>query len=603
MMSKKHSKAAAPAANTQQPEEARNMQVQQAAAPEAAVNQQAPYVVGTETSVNMHQVGKNLDYLPMWIPIDRTVGFGEFEEWLKSNSPEVLLRDIDKYLEANQIEQTFDGFVFKEINHPKLDDLIAGQETHGDISFTALKDGSDKGDVIQFIIGARAKEDGSGWYESIVGWPEGAKLEIELESATPETPAKPAQDKIRMALFANNGNSRPAGMIRHLQAPQMPMGRHDFERWFNENVTYSYGLTDEFVDKILNCTAVTAANDDVRFFIHHALPAELAAAVTAGGDPSIAGYLDVVVVKQVDGHAGEFRQVGLFNFTTRAVTVPSVPQMVEAIDTFIHPDKRGATSVNFDADEVYTFQQFSDLFKAFDKDGAANLQQYQISVRNIIRRLYEKAAGSSLFLKAKRVAYPRLGVSNLIQAGKVSVDVYDTYTSIDAAKPLVTFDLFTGLSSDVFMNRNVELIQGVECPAADELKQRTEVAREQARLDTLATIGAIPGNASAGAVESVNPAVQAAKDRAVRNFGNGALTKFESTSYLFFMGTVQGILPLLNAKNSERLNTFLDYLGGAYGDTGESATFSFVFYDGQNLTIDIVEPTGNNQHFELKLAK
>jgi hypothetical protein len=564
-----------------QPEEASNMQVQQA----------------TPENANMVQVGKGLDYLPMYTPIGEVLKFTHFVEWLKANMLETVVDDFDQYLTGLDIEAKFDGFRFKHVQHPPLEEVTKGEKVYGEIVFECLKDGEYSGHDLQFIIGAQEKADNVGYYEAIIGWPE------DKPTAKAEKPAhqpeQPPRDQIRMSLFATNGNQRSTSGVRQLQAPKNTMQANEFAVWFNNNATNTnrLHLFERLKQLILDAPSVVdrAPDQERRFFINVAAHAQLAPAVVGKGDPSIAGYLDVVVVEEVKNRPGEFRQTGLFNFTTAAKSVPNVGEVAEYIDAYIHPDHRGAVSVNIDPDQVYTFGQLADLFKAYDPDGSHNLLQYQASVYNLLRRLYGKEVGPHLYMKAIRMAHPSLRGNGNIEPGKITVKVFNQYVSIDQDTPLVTFDLITGLGSDTFNDRNVELIQSVECQAADELKARTEAAREQARVETLETIGAAPGHAK----EANEQAVVGKQPKDSLGMG---VTKFQSDSFEFFKGTLMGVLPLLSTADlADRVNNTIEFMDRTYHGTATGATFEFTFVDGVELVIDAKEPNGNYTYFGIKL--
>jgi hypothetical protein len=586
------------------PEEASNMQVQQA---------------GTENA-NMLQVGKGLDYLPMWAPIDQIVSYDHFVEWLKANAPETIIDDLDQHLKNLDVESMFDGFRFKEVDHPALDAVVKGEKVYGEIKFECLSGGEYHDMDIEFIIGAQEKFGNVGYYEAIVGWPEGATTKIMADTEGKPSKSVPkagveVPEKIRMSLFATNGNKRDSDGVRKLQPPQMTMSQDEFVSWFNTNATSTNSLhTLQKLDTIvLSSPAVKNYNSEkLRFFADVRLHAQHAPIGTSDGDSNISGYLDVAVVREVDNRPGEFRQVGLFNFTTRVVQVPDSTTMGEYIDAYIHPDSRGSVTVAIDADQVYTFGQLaSDLFQGFDKEGAQNLLNYQSSIRNILRRLYGKEVGPHLHMKAVRVANPVLQNNGTIDPGKITVKVFDQYLGIDQNKPLVSFDLVTGLGSDTFMNRNVELIQGVECKAADELKDRTDAAREQARLDTLKSIGAETEETDETAYLLSSPAnadrlkesiAELRRGEAVTKtiYGTG-MTTFRSDSFLFFKGTVMGVLPLVSAELADRINDTIEFLDRTYHDTDLKAAFEFKFDDGVELVIEVTEVGGNHIHIGIKL--
>ncbi|BDD79623.1 hypothetical protein [Burkholderia phage FLC9] len=581
------------------PEEARNMQVQQA------------------ENTNMVSVGKGLDYLRMYEPLDKVLKYTEFIEFLKANMPETIVDDFDKHMFNLDVENMFDSFRFKDVNHPSLDALTKGEDAYGEIVFECGKDGKFTNMDISFILGGQKKFGDMGWYEAIVGWPEGATKQLladqegkkpsgeqqaapEAKEGEPTQPMRPPRDQIRMSLFATNGNARKSdGYVRKLSTHSGMMDKVGLLNMFVQNSTNKEHLdSPERIEQLIFSSPATQGDPArVRYFATIPLHADLARVISSNAtDDGIVGYLDVSVVEDVPSRPGEYRQIGLFNFTTRAVQLPPArgasQTPMELIDTYIHPDTRGTTSVSFDADQPYGFIAMADLFKAFDKIGADNLLKYQASVRGIIKRLYGKEVGPNLHMKLVRVANPVLRASGKLDAGKITVKVFDTYLAIDEETPLLTFDLITGLTSDHFMNRNVEMIQGVVCQAEEELDKRTKEAREQARVETLQ---AIKATTSGPAVDDDH---QHGVDGIVKHV---TPTTFKTGSYQFFMGTIQGVLPLLSEAKSQRLHDFMECVTRSIGDTMTPAEFEFVFTDDVELVIDIKEADGSLLHFGLKL--
>jgi hypothetical protein len=565
------------------------------------------------SSTNMMQTGPGLDYLQIWEPIDAIKSFTEFEEWLKANMSETIVDDFDQHMKNLDVENKYEGFCFKEVNHPSLPLLVKGEETYGDITLWCLPSLESKPivpstDTITFVIGTRKKEKG-GWEEMIVGWPEDTTIVIPVGKKADQTklpdlanPA-PVAEKFRPSAFQSTNATQKGADLKLIDgAVGTLMDAETFVNWMVKNAANKEHLNDPKAIRriVLDSPVLQNRNPrlDLRFYVNVRLHAKNKTVLVGREDAGVSGFLDVVVTERVSTESMERRQVALFSFLTYPTLQQSdtlivqTPQLHEKVLSYIQPHSRGTVMVEFDPDQPYTFQQFSDMFKAYDTFAAEQLNNYQLEVRNILRRLYGKEPGTALYLKAWRLAAPRQHDNGAITAGVIVLNVYDKYQQMDEGVPLLQFKLITGLQSDTFIDRNVELVQGCECEAAQELDRQLKDAKEEARMRTLEAVGLstqktpVDLNWTQG-----EPAKRSCTtEKNLKKIPDRTATTFKTGSFAFFKGTITGLFPLMQKTEADRVSNFVDYLANEYALEGEHGeVFEVTYLDHDHIAIVVTE--------------
>ena len=569
-----------------QPEEASNMSKQDNAAQTS------------EVGSNMMQAGKRLEYLSMWEPIKNARPFSYFEDWLKRNTSSEFVYDTVKHLVKQNLFGKYQGFMFKEVNHPKLDDLEEGKESFGDITFWCLPTLESQPlphvtDEITFIVGAKQNEDKSAWVETLVGVPEAEAVEF-----PPATDLKPVE-KFRPSAFGSlNENANKDGLKLLDQGLNTLMTGEEFVQWMTRHAANKERLNDAEVVRQLVVKSPAIMNRDpvldLRFYVHVRQHAQNKTAVVGDEETGIAGVLDVVAVERASMplKGNERRQVALFSFKTYPTLVPAPSNLAgyptstaERVLSYISPTARSTIHFTFDEAQVYTFHQFADILRGMDPEGAEQLTNYQLEVRNILRRLYGQEAGSTLYLKAMRLYPADQRNTGMISAGQISISVYDKYQQIDEGKALLTFSLITGLQSDTLLDRNVELVQACECEVAEEFDRQMKGAREEARTRTLEAVGLVPKPISMKHAYPVAKNFQPVEAKA-----EATPTTIKTASFAFFKGAVGGLFPLLQTTEADRVEGFLEHLGNEYVVEGEhQEVFEASFINHDHLAIVVTE--------------
>lgn len=543
-------------------------------------------------AANMMQAGAKLEYLR---PLMGPQLLEDFSKWIKDHALADARTMVDSIMKL-AMKTDDDHFEVlpesrgAEAKHPSVDDAVKGEPTFGELHIGVFHPSGERVNKLTLAVGVMPVLENE-WKEVIIG------LHIDTEEETTVMPSNPAPvaEKFRPTSFrSTSDNGQKGTTLKQLSSKQALMGEADFANWFLNNASSKEGLDRiEALKRIILDSPVLKNRNpalDQRFFVTVPLHASQMPAVTGNMDPNISGYCDITVVEKVREDAQERRQVALYSFTT----LPVLPadggllQLREMIASYIEPAKRGVAAVEFDMDQVYTFHQFSELFKQFDPDGAGRLDGYQLEVRGILRRLYDKEAGSTLFLKAIRKDLPYQHNNGAVVPGNIGVYVFDSYQQMDEGKPLLTFRLVTGLASDAFVNRHVEIIQACECDAADELNRQLSDAKEEARIRTLENVGLASQPIGMKRAVSVATAVPVAMN--VKPKTELTATTFKTASFAFFKGTITGLFPLMQETEADRVSGFVDYLANEYALEGEHHEVLEVTYlDHDHIAIVVTE--------------